>query len=184
MCSFLLYSNYPFLREQILLNLFCGEYLLAAAEYFALSVNDENMPEAVCPVFEAKLSAPDLILFYVKILARSKLLNRNRTADVLRAVGLLLGRRVKRCDLDSLFNVKLARLSVRTKSAVVVYSVCYVGTLLYLSDEDTLAYRMESSGLYEENVTSFYGNAVYIFKESIVGDRARNCSFVSLSLKP
>ena len=113
------------------------------------------MPEAVCPVFEAKLSAPDLILFYVKILARSKLLNRNRTADVLRAVGLLLGRRVKRCDLDSLFNMKLARLSVRTKSAVVVYSVCYVGTLLYLSDEDTLAYRMESSGLYEENVTSF-----------------------------
>ena len=74
-------------------------------------------------------------------------------------------------------------LAVLANSAVVVDSVGGVGILLDLSNEDSLAYCMQSSALNKEHVALVYRNVVCNFKQSIVSDALRELLLAYLVLE-
>lgn len=69
-------------------------------------------------------------------------------------------RRHKVGDFFRLLNVEFTGLAVLANSAVVVDTVGGVGILLDLSNEDSLAYCMQSSALNKEYVALVHRNVV------------------------
>ena len=138
-------------------------YRLALAADLAFAVQDQNAQEgfsrnsslhAVCEssVQVQFVDCKVVAVRHMRVLAAA-LYDRNAAGH-------------SQCLLD----VQVSLLAVLADAAVIVHAIGYIGVLLDLGDQDSLADRVKGAGLDEQDVALFHGDSVEHLKQCVLLD--------------
>lgn len=85
-------------------------------------------------------------------------------------------RRLQLRHIHGLVDMQLARLAVLPDTSIVINTVCRIGILLNLTNDDSFADRMKCSRINKEHIALVYRHAIADFQQRILFDALLNSS--------